>query len=142
MMDVAAREARDAIGHGGGEYFRRFPVSQSPDVRRGDRVFYVEDGSIRGFGVVTRVGLHERGETCATTGRRWEAGRYVFIDAKSWQWIRPIPMKGFQGYRYARDLEFEVVGGWLDPKPKVMDDEIASPAVRARNDTETTLFDR
>jgi hypothetical protein len=42
----------------------------------------------------------------------------VVSDAKSWKWIRPSAMQGFQGFRYA-DFEFEVIGGWLDPKPEL-----------------------
>ena len=51
----AAREAEDVKRAGGGMYFRRFPPSMSPDVRPGDRVYYVDDdpgvrAGVRGVG--------------------------------------------------------------------------------------------
>ena len=124
-MANAAREAEACKRDGGGEYFRRFPVDRAPQVLPGDRVYYVEDGAIRGFAVVKRIHATARGMPCATTGRRWPPGVYVFMDATTWKWIRPVPMKGFQGFRYKtfarfpglQDHHTEIVGGWLDPKP-------------------------
>ena len=126
-MREAAEEAEDCKRAGGGEYFRRF--SRRPPVEPGDRVYYVEDGYVRGFAVVARLEAHE-GLRCQTTSREWPPGWYVFMDATTWRWIRPIPMKGFQGYRRAEgyltrfpnnplaSVSFVmVIGGWLDPKP-------------------------
>ena len=135
-MAAAAQEVADCIAAAGGEYFRRFPRSQAPKVATGDRVYYVEDGYIRGFALVSRVeDRPHAGVTCDTTRRPWLPGFYVFMDAASWQWIRPIPMRGFQGwrhlqYRYVGDLQLrlvldgevhviDVVGGWRDPRPEV-----------------------
>lgn len=131
----AAQEAADCIRDGGGEYFRRFPRNLAPDVRTGDRVYYVEDGWIRGYALVARTRMSCDGWRCETTGRRWGPGLYVFMAAASWVWIRPIPMRGFQGFRYAGraetadgqricilaghgPAEVVVVGNWLDPKPE------------------------
>lgn len=128
QMQVAAREAADAIASGGGTYFRRYKLNRQPRyLCRGDRVWYVEDGWLRGSCVVTRI-LHERnGRVCETSGQHWPPGTYVFMDATTWQWIKPVPMTGFQGYRYfglAAPLPdgtpytaVEVVGGWRDAKP-------------------------
>lgn len=129
QMQNAAREAEDVKRAGGGMYFRRFGTR--PNVERGDRLFYVEDGYVRGFAVVEEVRRDDE-MICETTGAVWPAGWYVFMPAESWKWIRPIPMKGFQNYRFARAeghnpnvIEeaglvawIEVVGGWLDPKPE------------------------
>ena len=138
-MANAAREAADCIAAGGGEYFRRFPLVRTPKVTPADRVYYVEDGYVRGFAVISRLS-YESGMNCDTTGRRWARGWYVFMDANSWKWIRPIPMRGFQGFRYAGRVQISqtdgvgcpgdckilvganwqivhVVGGWVDPKP-------------------------
>jgi hypothetical protein len=101
QMANAAQEAADVIADGGGEYFRRFPHSQAPKVKPGDRVYYVENGWITGYAVVTRTDdPRHTGVTCDTTMRTWPPGFYVFMDATTWRWIRPIPMKGFQGFRY------------------------------------------
>ena len=118
-MAASAQEAKDCILAGGGEYFRRF--ARRPNLRLGDRIYYVEDGYIRGFALVQRVEAHEA-MNCATTGRDWAPGWYAFMPADTWKWIAPIPMKGFQGYRRASFQfdreEVRILGGWLDPKPK------------------------
>ncbi len=138
QMEAAAQEARDCIAAGGGEYFRRFPRWHAPNVQPGERVYYVEDGYVRGFAVVTRVKDRKWPQECATTGYVWPPGLYVYMAAQSWQWINPIPMQGFQGFRYAfQALAFDgkncgpaigsggklhriySVGGWRDPKPEV-----------------------
>ena len=129
QMANAAQEAADCIAANGGEYFRRFAPSGVPRIHPGERVWYVEDGFIRGFCMVVGVKLASEMK-CATTGREWPAGHYVIMDATRWYWIKPIPMKGFQGFRYVRfskcgtypdfgfgpqDITF--MGGWRDPRP-------------------------
>lgn len=141
QMKAAAQEAADAIasferGLGLTEYFRRFPLSAYPkNVESGDRVYYVEDGYVRGFAVASRIEV--RGETrCDTTMKMWYPGAYIFMQADSWRWIKPIAMKGFQGFRYIdakTQRAVEVVGGWRDPRPGTdvpegdMDIEIKGP---------------
>jgi hypothetical protein len=103
QMANAAQEAADCLRDGGGEYFRRFAIGQAPNVEPGDRVYYVEDGYIRGFAVVRDTQrMEDGGMTCDTTRRSWPPGFYVFMRADSWQWIAKIPWPGFQGFRYAR----------------------------------------
>ena len=131
QMRSAALEAADVIKAGGGEYFRRLP--HMADVTVGDRVFYVEDGFVRGFAVVKEA-FYSSGMGCETTGRQWPEGFYVVMPAASWTWIKPIPYRGFMGFRYAREKggnpnvinhptepnRFAWIveaGGWLDPKP-------------------------
>ena len=141
QMAAAAQEAADCIRDGGGEYFRRFPHGQAPTIAAGDRVYYVEDGFVRGFAVVKHIDdlRDPAGRMCDSTGRAWGNGIYVVMRASSWQWIRPIPMKGFQGFRYAGhrptadgiarmligdvdgDANWAMVlpeGGWRDPRPR------------------------
>jgi hypothetical protein len=132
-MKNSAREASDAIAAGGGEYFRRFPIKHYPKLLTvGDRVYYVEDGYIRGFAVVSDIRNILSTIRCDTTGKPWRPGVYVFMQADSWQWVHPIIMRGFQGFRYAgRPSEstmslsdkivvpVKIVGGWKDEKPLV-----------------------
>jgi len=123
----AAAEAADCIAAGGGEYFRRFPVRASPRLLRlCERVYYVEDGYVRGFGTVKRKECIDVDVLCDTTYRHWPPGTYVFMDATSWQWIRPIPMRAFQGFRYVDEASVpfdgdtvEIIGDWRDPKPEI-----------------------
>lgn len=112
-METAAQEARDCIEAGGGHYFRTFR-NRPRDLEHGSRVFYVEDGYVRGFAVVDFI--HEGRMTCVTTGVAWGEGCHAIMPARTWRWIEPVPMKGFQGFRYI-DLDFRVVGSWDDPKP-------------------------
>ena len=116
----AALEAETIRKNNGGSYFRRFSPDRAPDVQIGDRVFYVENGYLRGFALVSRTVLHKE-QRCDTTGKVWDAGFYVFMDATTWVWIDPVPMQGFQGFRYAKGLRERVhlAGGWQDPKPEV-----------------------
>lgn len=122
QMSNAAQEAADCIANGGGYYFRRFNLP-GPDVKKGDNVFYVEDGYVRGFCVVDRVQHNQGMQRCETTGQMWGPGLYVFMRADSWRWIEPLPMRGFQGFRYAnfRITAVQVVGGWKSPRPEECD---------------------
>lgn len=123
-MANAAREAADCIRAGGGEYFRRFSARQAPCIRPGEWVWYVEDGYLRGGCQVTRVEVNPT-TVCATTGRSWPPGLYVFMDASTWVWFLPLPMKGFRGFRYAIPANLPSgarivrAGGWRDPRPAV-----------------------
>jgi hypothetical protein len=86
----------------------------------GSRIFYVEDGYIRGFAMFCRMNILSEGEHCDASGRVWDPGVYVYMRADGWQWIKPIPMRGFQGYRYFTPPDdMEIVGDWKDPKPPV-----------------------
>jgi hypothetical protein len=131
----AAAEARDCIAAGNGsgaEYFRRFASQAAPrKLRVGERVYYVEDGYVRGYAIVSRIEVRLVWLYCETSGRIWPAGFYVFMPASSWRWIAPIAMRGFQGFRYAPpagvggerrlgdvlDNVVQEIGGWLDPMP-------------------------
>lgn len=113
----AQQEAKDCIKAGGGVYFRRLS-SRPIKLEIGDRVFYVEDGYVRGFAEVSEIELFHSGAICETTHQTYPPGWYVMMDAVTWKWIEPIKMKGFQGYRYCNFPKIEIVGGWLDPKPK------------------------
>lgn len=123
QMKNAAQEAADCIANGGGYYFRRF--AQKPSLLKvGDRVWYSEDGWLRGFAKVDRIEYKQETQQCDTTGYLWERGWYVFMRADSWQWVEPQPYKGFQGYRYFDHNSFcydmTLRGGWTDPKPRTL----------------------
>jgi hypothetical protein len=117
-----------------GETFRRFPRSQAPKVGAGDRVYYVEDGHIRGFALVSHTADKVVDMICETTLRNWPPGFYVFMDSTTWKWIEPIPMRGLQGWRKVeywcpgddtrlcldgRVHAVRILGGWRDPRPEV-----------------------
>lgn len=117
-MKNAAEEARDALEHGGDTCYFRALASAPKGLKAGaSRIFYVENGYVRGFGVLDSAHT-DKYRFCNTTGREWFGRCTLVMRANSWQWIKPIPMKGFQGWRYF-DQAFEIVGGWRDPKPDV-----------------------
>jgi len=114
-MAEAAREAEEIIEAGGGWYYRDYRTPRIPRVDIGDRVYYVEDGYIRGFAVVAgveRVRDHDTGKVLAVR---------IMMDAKSWTWIEPIPWKAPRSFQYVLSVPrwhyIKIVGGWLDPKP-------------------------
>jgi hypothetical protein len=119
-MKNAEKEAKYCIESGDGYYFRTFK-KRPKGLEIGSKIFYIEDGYVRGFG---EVGGVARGEMeCEATDRVYGSFNdqricHAIMPACTWKWIKPIPMKGFQGFRYF-DEEYEVIGGWLDPKPPI-----------------------
>src|SRR5262249_36884833 len=110
---LAEAEAQDCIDAGGGFYFRTFRA-RPRELAVGSRIFYVEDGFVVGFATVSEI--KEGRMKCGTSGHDWGEGYHFLMQADSWKWIRPVPMKGFQGWRYSRlqDKEIKIVGAWLD----------------------------
>lgn len=115
-MNIAAEEARKCIEAGSGFYFRTFR-NKPRYLCVSSRIFYVEDGYVRGFGVVSEV--VEGNMHCDTTGYDWGDGYHAVMQANSWKWLRPIPMRGFQGWQYFEVNNIKVVGNWRDQKPVV-----------------------
>jgi hypothetical protein len=114
----AAEEAKRALDGMVSHYFRKLSTYPSKLIV-GDKVFYVENGFIRGFAIVEGI-ANSKGEACDTTKKNWSDGVYVWMRCNTWQWIDPIPMKGFQGFKYAYPrFDYKIVGDWKDPKPKV-----------------------
>jgi hypothetical protein len=69
-MANAAREAQICIERGGGFYFRQ--IRNLPrGLVVGSKVFYVEDGFVRGFAVACQVGGCAAGWRCEVTGREY-----------------------------------------------------------------------
>lgn len=121
----AAREAEEVKAAGGGYYYRYFSPKRAPKIEKDDRVYYIEDGYIRGFCEVVNVD-------------HFNDVVIVWMSARSWTWIKPIRALPFQvprSFMYAEKFDLhlvwwwlprrltreavEVVGGWLEPKPEV-----------------------
>lgn len=114
-MESAAAEAEFIKITGSGYYYRFFKTL--PKIKVGDKVFYTENGFITGFATVVDTSNDDNDFECEATQKAF-SGKYVSMDATTWKWVKPIPYKGFQGFRYAKDLDYEVVGDWRDAKPK------------------------
>lgn len=115
-------------------YFWRFPFWDAPTVTPGNRVYFVENGHVRGFAEVESVASVDSPMRCAKSGITLQHGKYVYMRANTWRWILPIKRSEFTGFMYARKNgltphTIEVVGGWLDPKPAEEANEGAVPGV-------------
>lgn len=115
-IENAKKEAEHCLSNGGGYYFRKVHKIPKDIVIGESKVYYVEDGFIRGFALV--IGCDEKSEKCEVTNKEYNGG-IIYMTASSWKWIKPIKMKGFQGWRYFDDNNVEIVGDWKDPKPSI-----------------------
>ena len=116
-MENSALEASECIKNNGGFYLRKLGKNRPKGLDIGSKIYYIEDGYLRGFGVVASV--VQKDHKYETTGRQWGDGWYAIISANTWQWIKPIKMQGFQGFRYFDDSGVEIIGNWLDSKPEI-----------------------
>jgi len=87
-----------------GHWFRVFKFK--PDIEIGDRIYFVNNGRITGYGkVIYSPYQSEDGERCEVTDRVWgKEGDWV-LEYGDWRWLHnPIKFKGFQGIRYVSRL--------------------------------------
>ncbi len=73
-----------------------FKVNNFPKTSNGNKCYLVYNGQIKGWMEIT--GLSEKEFTCSTTGNKWK-GKFIERSGPFHK-INPIPMKGFQGFRY------------------------------------------
>lgn len=71
----------------------------------GDRCYVVHNGMIRGWMTITGIDQREESFKCQTTGRIWNAGVYIRRSGPFHYLERPIPMKGFMGYKYIPEID-------------------------------------
>ena len=91
---LAVREAKWVESHSGAYWFRT--INGTPNVQIGDKVYYVDQGEIRGYGIVFDIVFGEI--KCHSTGKV-----YTGTHLKQRKWVcleKPIPFRGFQGFRY------------------------------------------
>lgn len=97
--DLAAKEAEFVANNPDAYWFRT--IKGKPNVNVGDRVYYVDNGQITGYGIIFDI---EYGEMdCEATGRVYH-GTHL----KQRKWIplqKAVPFKGFQGFRYVCKIE-------------------------------------
>ena len=97
-IDTSRREG-EIVEQEGGYWFRTFRFK--PKVETGDKIFFVEAGLIKGYGIVFEVSQIGEGEESEVTGRKWGRSGGWVIKYNNWHWLKsPIPFKGFQGIRY------------------------------------------
>lgn len=75
----------------------RLPKNINP----GDRVYFIHNGHIVNYNVVTGTDYNAY---CEVTGRDWD-GPCLVMKIPSVPLKNPVPMKGFQGFRYTERIE-------------------------------------
>jgi hypothetical protein len=94
-----SRAEGEAVECGGGYWFRTFRFR--PKVVPGDRIFFVEDGRIKGYGTIFEVSRLSGAAECDFTGRQWGKGGGYIVKYRDWNWLKePVKFSGFQGIRY------------------------------------------
>jgi len=67
---------------------------------RSGRVYIIYDGFVRGYHELKYVIYRDDHEVLSVDGKGyWRAGWYLVRDPE-WHAIEPLPMRGFQGWRY------------------------------------------
>ena len=101
-IDTSRKEG-EIVEQEGGYWFRTFRFR--PQVEPGDKIFFVEGGLIKGYGIIFEVSQSEEGEVCEVTGRTWGNSGDWIVKYHDWHWLkRPVPWKGFQGIRYIHKI--------------------------------------
>ena len=71
-------------------------IRGNPNVGSGDKVYYVDNGQITGYGIVFDI---ENGQMqCEATGKNYRG-----TSLKQRKWVplkKSVPFRGFQGFRY------------------------------------------
>lgn len=97
-IDNSKKEG-EAVEEEGGYWFRTFRFR--PKTELGDKIYFVEDGLIKGYGIVIKVIPSTESLKCDVTGREWGQKKGWAVLYGNWHWLKiPVPFKGFQGIRY------------------------------------------
>lgn len=86
-----------------GSYFVRTLSSRPKHLNVGDKVWYVQNGLITGYAIVSKIDNHSKFK-CEVTGKV-RSGCQVWMKADTWVDVQPRSMKGFQGFRYYKSDE-------------------------------------
>lgn len=99
-----ARQEAEEIEQYGGYYFRTFHYRPT-NLNVGDRIYFVERGYIRGFGIIFAIeSINKKAIKCSTTGISWGKLGDTVVKYREWHWLDvPIPHRGFQGFQYVQN---------------------------------------
>jgi hypothetical protein len=98
-----SRQEGAAVQRDGGYWFRTFRFR--PKVEPGDKIYFVENGLIRGYGIIFEVSPLSEAAECDFTGRTWGDAGGVIVKYHDWHWLKtPVEFSGFQGIRYLERL--------------------------------------
>jgi hypothetical protein len=92
---ATARKEAEAVARDPNAFWFRTIRGRS-NVKVGDRVYYVDRGMIRGYGVVFDVEVGDMWDDAHERG--WKG---THLKQRQWVWLKkPVPFRGFQGFRY------------------------------------------
>ena len=96
---ITSREEGKSIEKSGGYWFRVFKYKIN--VSKGDKIYFVENGAINGYGTIFHISKLKKPMLCEITKRKWGNPGNTIVKYKNWQWLKkPVPFKGFQNIRY------------------------------------------
>lgn len=82
-----------------------FKVHNFPKgIKKGDKCYLVHQGFIKGWMEI--VGFSEKDFNCETTGKQWK-GKFIERSGPFHYLTQPLPMTGFQGFRYFNIEEYK-----------------------------------
>ena len=97
--ELAKEEGRRVEKDPDAYWFRTF--RNRPNVKEGDRIYFVDQGKIVGYGVIFRI--VEGMLKCHVTGKMYSGHHLLY---REWHWlILPVSFRGFQGFRYVDRIE-------------------------------------
>jgi len=98
-----SRKEGETVEAEGGYWFRTFKFK--PKVEPNDKMYFVEAGLIKGYGIIFEVSQLDESADCDVTGRGCGAAGGYIVKYNNWHWLKsPVPFKGFQGIRYIERL--------------------------------------
>lgn len=90
-----AKEEGDFVSKNPDSYWFR-TIHGTPNVAIGDRVYYIDNGQITGYGII--FGIEEGPLECESTGRVY---RGTHLKQRKWIALKKtVPFRGFQGFIY------------------------------------------
>jgi len=70
----------------------------------GDKCYVVWRGYVRGYHIINDFLTRDEDFICSTTKMRYKAGNYIVREGSKFHRIKPVEMKGFQGFRYKKGV--------------------------------------
>lgn len=84
---------------------KNWTLSKLPSkIKNGDRCYFIKNGKIEHYRNILGWDKYSGGFSCDVTGRSWY-GSYLELSVLPVYLKNPVPMKGFQGFRYIERIE-------------------------------------
>ena len=101
IVEQEEREVKEALKSGADAFFFWRFARCPKNLSVGNRIYFVWNGAVRAYHVVDGF---DKNLVCDTTGQRYD-GFCVTMNPAIHNLRKPIPMRGFQGFRYFKENE-------------------------------------